>query len=126
MAAASPGGTVSPDDPSTTSSGIPDSALATTGSPALIASMSTTGMPSRLPPLVGTLGATSTSLVPIRVGDLGAGPAAEELDPVGQARGGDLALERRPVRSLPDEPAAERDAIGGSGGGRPRRDGSGP
>src|SRR4051794_2406128 len=58
---ASPGVTSAPVTPSTTSSGIPDRRLATTGRPLAIASMSTTGMPSRLPDFVGTLGATRTS-----------------------------------------------------------------
>ena len=60
-ASSSPGGTSRPLTPSVTSSGMPDSRLATTGRPLAIASMRTTGMPSRLPPWVGTLGAASTS-----------------------------------------------------------------
>ena len=49
IAGASPGGTSSPATRRATSSGIPERSLATTGSPLLIASISTTGMPSRLP-----------------------------------------------------------------------------
>ena len=45
--------------------------------------------------------------------DLVARPLTQELDPVGQARLGDLALERGPIRPVPDEAAAEGDAVGG-------------
>ena len=55
MARASPGGASRPERPCSTSSGMPEMRLATTGRPQLIASISVTGMPSRRPARSWTL-----------------------------------------------------------------------
>ena len=85
---------------------MPDRRLATTGRPVAMASISTTGMPSRLPLRVGTLGATSTSAAASSAGDRVARHAPGQGDQVGQAVSGDPRGQRVAVGPVPDEPAA--------------------
>ena len=92
---------------------MPEMRLATTGSPLLIASISTTGMPSRRPCFVGTLGATSTSAAASSAATWSRVRApASSTRPVRPACG-DRALEHRAVLAVADDPAVDVDALGG-------------
>ena len=87
--------------------------LATTGSPLLIASIRTTGMPSRRPCFVGTLGVTSTSAAASSAATWSRVNApASSTRPVSPAVG-DRLLEHRAVLAVAHEAAMDVDALGG-------------